>query len=136
MRHLAAAAGTGAITDLLIQHYYTSPTTLPPTIRTTKPSSYFPTATTLHPLLNPTIATALSTSTPGLKRTVLTALAADAPIPALSATLEYVKYVGSTKLPTQFMQAQLDAFGKHGFEMLGEEDGVRKGTRSCVWDGR
>ena len=120
-----------AITDLFTQHYLSPPTLSTPT----KPSS-FPTATTLHPLLNPTIATHLSSATPGLKRTVITALTADAPVPALSATLEYVKYVGSTKLPTQFMQAQLDAFGKHGFELLGEEDGVRKGRRSCAWVGK
>lgn len=58
---------------------------------------------------------------------------ADACVPALSATLEYLKYVGNTKLPTQFMQAQLDAFGKHGFEFLGEENGLKKGTRTNAW---
>ena len=48
---------------------------------------------------------------------------ANAVIPSLSATLEFVKYSGNTVLPTQFYEAELDYFGKHMFDVKGEPAG-------------
>jgi 6-phosphogluconate dehydrogenase len=60
---------------------------------------------------------------PALKRVVLKAMEADAPVPSMSASLEYLKYAGSTKLPTQFMEAELDYFGAHMFDLKSAEPG-------------
>jgi 6-phosphogluconate dehydrogenase len=51
------------------------------------------------------------------------AMEADAPVPGMSAALEYVKYTASTELPTQFMDAQLDYFGAHMFDLKSAEPG-------------
>lgn len=48
---------------------------------------------------------------------------ADANIPSLSASLEYYKYSGFTDLPTQFMEAELDYFGFHMYDVKSEEPG-------------
>ena len=49
--------------------------------------------------------------------------------PALSASLEYVKYCGGKHLPSQFMEAELDYFGAHSYDLKSEGDGeVKKGT--------
>ena len=37
-------------------------------------------------------------------------------IPALSATLEYLKYEGNMDLPTSFYEVELDYFGKHMYD--------------------
>lgn len=58
---------------------------------------------------------------PALKRVVLRAIEADAPVPSLSASLEYLKYIASTELPTQFMVAQMDYFGAHKFDLKSAE---------------
>jgi 6-phosphogluconate dehydrogenase len=58
-----------------------------------------------------------------LKRVVLKAMKADAPVPSMSAAVEYVKYTASTELPTQFMEAQLDYFGAHMFDLKSAEPG-------------
>ena len=42
---------------------------------------------------------------------------ADLFVPAISQSLEYYKYSGSTQLPTQFMEAELDYFGAHNFDL-------------------
>lgn len=48
--------------------------------------------------------------------------------PTLSASLEYFKYCGGKHLPTQFMEAELDYFGSHNYDMKSEGDGeVKKG---------
>lgn len=47
---------------------------------------------------------------------VLRAVEADMIVPALCQSLEHFKYAGSTWLPTQFMEAQLDYFGKHMYD--------------------
>ncbi len=60
---------------------------------------------------------------PALKRIVLRAIEADAPVPSLSASLEYLKYIASSELPTQFMEAQMDYFGAHRFDLKSEEPG-------------
>ncbi|PYH44150.1 6-phosphogluconate dehydrogenase, decarboxylating [Aspergillus saccharolyticus JOP 1030-1] len=67
-----------------------------------------------------------------LKDTVLASTVADHYTPALSATLEYLKYEAGTMLPTKFMEAQMDLFGAHGYNkpgVKGEDPGpVSKGA--------
>ena len=71
---------------------------------------------------------------PALKKVVLKATEADANIPSLSASLEYVKYSGSTDLPTQFMEAELDYFGSHMFDLKGAGPGRPKtGSHHFEW---
>lgn len=57
--------------------------------------------------------------------------------PALSASLEYLKYCAGKHLPSQFMEAELDYFGAHSYDLKSEGDGeVKKGTweeRQRVW---
>lgn len=48
--------------------------------------------------------------------------------PAMSASMEYVKYCGGKHLPTQFMEGELDYFGAHSFDLKSEGAGeVKKG---------
>lgn len=54
---------------------------------------------------------------PALKNVVLKAMEADQVVPALSQSLEFWKYSSSTELPTQFMEAELDYFGAHNFDL-------------------
>lgn len=54
---------------------------------------------------------------------VLKAVEADAHIPALSASWSYYRYSGSVDLPTQFMEAELDYFGNHMFDLKGSGNG-------------
>ena len=86
----------------------------------------------LHPLRGAEISNEVKRCWPALKRIVLKGVEADAHVPCLGATLEYLKYAGSTELPTRFTEAQLDAFGKHGFELVAEEGagGFAKGKTS------
>lgn len=86
-------------------------------------------------LAHPKIAAELSKAYPSLKNVILKATAADAVIPSLSATLEYVKYSSSMDLPTQFMEAELDYFGGHNFELKSDalKEGVEKGQRHFEW---
>ena len=72
---------------------------------------------------HPEIGGALMDNYPALKKIVLNALDADAPVPSMSASLEYLKYMGSTELPTQFMEAQMDYFGGHMFDLKSDEPG-------------
>lgn len=62
----------------------------------------------------------LKTLYPALMNVVLKATEADAVIPSLSASLAYFRYYGSIDLPTQFMEAELDYFGRHMFDVKGE----------------
>lgn len=72
-----------------------------------------------------------------LKEVVLAATTADHYIPAMSATLEYLKYTGGTALPTKFMEAQMDFFGAHAYNkpgVSGEDPGpVKKGPHHYEW---
>ncbi|KAI5778784.1 hypothetical protein EDC01DRAFT_756598 [Geopyxis carbonaria] len=52
---------------------------------------------------------------PALKRTVLRALEWDAHVPTLAAAAEWCKVVGAKQLPTQFLEAQVDAWGGVGW---------------------
>jgi len=74
-------------------------------------------------LANSEIADELTRSFPALKNVVLKSIEADAYVPALSATLEYCKYSSSTELPMQFMEAELDYFGEHNYDLKSEFPG-------------
>ncbi|PGH12942.1 6-phosphogluconate dehydrogenase (decarboxylating) [Polytolypa hystricis UAMH7299] len=54
-----------------------------------------------------------------LKQVVLSGTQWDAYIPSMSASLDYLRYEGAKELPTQFMAAQLDYFGKRKQSQLG-----------------
>jgi len=69
------------------------------------------------------IAEELKTGFPRLKKVVLKATEANAVIPSISATLEYLKYCGNLDLPPQFYEAELDYFGKHKYDKKGEGPG-------------
>jgi len=72
-----------------------------------------------------------------LKQVVIESIMSDQYIPAISATLEYLKYEGGTKLPTKFMEAQMDFFGAHAYNkpgVPGEDPGpVKKGPHHYEW---
>lgn len=72
-----------------------------------------------------------------LKEVVLQGTLTDQYMPALSASLEYLKYTGGTALPTKFMEAQMDYFGAHAYDkpkIPGEDPGlVRKGRHHYEW---
>lgn len=75
----------------------------------------------INPLYDPSVAKDLKRCYPSLKKVVLAATEADQVIPALSATLEYLKIQTSTDLPTSFYEAQLDYFGKHMYDKKGDD---------------
>ncbi|KAJ9604781.1 hypothetical protein H2200_010896 [Cladophialophora chaetospira] len=87
-------------------------------------------------LLKP-VSQALSLHFPALKSVVLKATEWDAVIPSLSASLDYLKYCGGTALPTQFMEAEMDFFGAHGYDephVEGEDPGkASKGRHHYEW---
>ncbi|KAF7585469.1 hypothetical protein BBP40_010874 [Aspergillus hancockii] len=72
-----------------------------------------------------------------LKKIVIDSTLSDQYIPAMSATLEYLKYAGGTTLPTKFMEAQMDFFGAHSYNkpgVAGEDPGpVKKGPHHYEW---
>ena len=74
-------------------------------------------------LRNREIGQELEKAYPSLKKVVLKSVEADAYVPSLSASLEYYKYSGSTDLPTQFLEAELDYFGAHMFDLKSEGPG-------------
>jgi 6-phosphogluconate dehydrogenase len=70
---------------------------------------------------------------PALKNVVLKATETDLNIPALSATLEWIKCIGRKEMPTQFMEAELDLFGAHSFDLKSEDaEGIKKGNISTI----
>lgn len=77
---------------------------------------------------HPALTSRLEASLPGLRSVVLSGVERDAYIPTLSASLEWIKYIGASVLPTMFMEAQLDYFGAHAFERWDSEAGVRGGS--------
>ncbi|KAN0077605.1 6-phosphogluconate dehydrogenase, C-terminal-like protein [Elaphomyces granulatus] len=83
------------------------------------------------------VAAELRNNYDSLKQVVLKGTAADAYLPAMSASLEYLKYEGGTMLPTKFMEAQMDFFGAHAYDKPGvssEDPGlVRKGAHHYEW---
>lgn len=82
-----------------------------------------PSVDTGNLLAHPLIAGELTKTYPGLKSVVLAGMTADLNVPSLSATLEYCKYSGYTDMPTSFMEAQLDFFGEHMFDLKSEGTG-------------
>ena len=105
------------ITDVLERHYQTTPEA--------------------HPLCGTEISQEIQKCIPSLKLITLNAIEMDARIPCLSATLEYLKYIGSSSLPTSFTEAQLDSFGSHGFDLKSEPlteltKGISRSGPSCV----
>jgi 6-phosphogluconate dehydrogenase len=69
-----------------------------------------------------------------LKRIVLIAIEYGANVPALTASLEYFKYVSSTELPTTFMEAELDYFGAHAYDLKSEHAmDIKKGPHHYEW---
>lgn len=83
---------------------------------------------------NPDVAMELLQCASSTKQVVLRAVEADLPIPAISQSLEHFKYIGSTQLPTQFMEAELDYFGKHMYDTWHEPPGgPKKGSHHYEW---
>lgn len=74
-----------------------------------------------NPLFEPAVTEDLEKSFSHLKKVVLAATEKDHHVPALSASLEYLKYQTSTDLPTSFYEAELDYFGKHMYDKKGED---------------
>ncbi|KAJ5105697.1 hypothetical protein NUU61_003044 [Penicillium alfredii] len=72
-----------------------------------------------------------------LKETVIEGTMSDQYMPAISSSLEYLKYEGGTVLPTKFMEAQMDYFGAHAYNkpgIPGEDPGpVKKGPHHYEW---
>jgi 6-phosphogluconate dehydrogenase len=83
------------------------------------------------------VAAALALNYQNLKVVVLRAGEWDAYVPSLSASLEYAKYEAGTSLPTQFMEAEMDLFGAHGYDkqrVEGEDPGkAQKGAHHFEW---
>lgn len=86
-------------------------------------------------LYEESIANELKQSYPSLKKIVAKSVEVNAVIPSISATLEYLKYIGNLDLPTQFYEAELDYFGKHMYDRKGEPDtgGPETGKHHFEW---
>lgn len=74
-----------------------------------------------NPLYEPGVAKDLKRTFGNLKKVVMAATQADHVIPALSASLEYLKFQTSTDLPTSFQEAELDYFGAHMYDKKGDD---------------
>lgn len=74
-------------------------------------------------LAHPTIAGEMARVIASFRELVVDALRLDAYVPALSSSLEYLKYSVSTDLPTSFQEAQLDFFGNHMYDLKSEGPG-------------
>ncbi|KAK5110654.1 hypothetical protein LTR62_005694 [Meristemomyces frigidus] len=81
-----------------------------------------PSKSSSNPLLHSAVSSDLKRGLASLKKVVLKSVEADAVVPALSATLEYLKVMTSTALPTNFYEAQLDYFGKHMYDKKGDDE--------------
>ena len=77
----------------------------------------------------------IQAAAPALRNVVAKAVETDQPVPALSASLEYFKMVTGTNLPTAFHEAQLDYFGCHKFDTIGDTDvgAPTKGRHHFEW---
>jgi len=82
----------------------------------------------VNPLYEPSVTKELRDGMQSLKKTVLKATEADHVVPSLSSSLEYLKYMTSTELPTSFYEAELDYFGKHMFDEKGDDPGGKPET--------
>ncbi|KAI9069003.1 6-phosphogluconate dehydrogenase C-terminal domain-like protein [Trametes sanguinea] len=80
------------------------------------------------------VADEIKRTIPHLLKVVKYGLEWNAHIPTLSASLEYFKYCGGKHLPSQFMEAELDYFGAHNYDLKSEGDGeVKKGEHHYEW---
>ncbi|KAJ5537380.1 hypothetical protein N7513_010566 [Penicillium frequentans] len=83
------------------------------------------------------VSTELHNSFGALKDIVIEGTKTDQYMPAISATLDYLKYEGGLMLPTKFMEAQMDYFGAHSYNkpgVAGEDPGpVMKGPHHYEW---
>lgn len=87
-----------------------------------------------HPLLSSEISEELTPCIASLKIIILDSVKADACIPAFNASFDYLKYVGSLSLSTCFVEAQLDAFGAHGYQVKTETyEKFAKGRHHSNW---
>lgn len=87
-----------------------------------------------HPLLGEEIVSEIKPCMTALKKVVLLSIEGDVCVPALNATLDYMKYSGSINLPTSFVEAQLDAFGAHGYQLKSEPyQNLAKGLHHDSW---
>ncbi|KAI1264790.1 6-phosphogluconate dehydrogenase [Xylariaceae sp. FL1019] len=85
-------------------------------------------------LANEAVASALQDTNVGLRRVVVRSTEADLPVPSISASLEYFKFMTSTLLPTRFMEAELDYFGMHMYDEVSEGPGEPKtGKHHYEW---
>ena len=75
---------------------------------------------TMNLLFESAVAEELRDGLPSLRNVVTKAIQGDHIVPALGASLEYIKYQTNTHLPTQFYEAELDYFGKHMYDKKGE----------------
>ncbi|MCJ1358097.1 MAG: hypothetical protein MMC33_008095 [Icmadophila ericetorum] len=118
------------IADLLSKIYTSNPTS------------------TSHLLTASEISIPVISNIPSLTRIVQAGLTIHAPIPVLSASLEYIKYMSGAAapewgeegvargkaLPTEFMEAELDYFGRHMFDVWREGPGKPvTGERHWEW---
>ncbi|KKY15808.1 putative 6-phosphogluconate dehydrogenase [Phaeomoniella chlamydospora] len=77
-----------------------------------------------YPVESPSILGEFKKCYVSLKKTVGKAVEADATIPSISATLEYLKNITTNEdLPTVFMEAELDYFGYHMFDLKWGDSG-------------
>ncbi|KAJ5671898.1 hypothetical protein N7507_001025 [Penicillium longicatenatum] len=83
------------------------------------------------------VSTELHNSFDALKDIVIEGTKTDQYLPAISATLDYLKYAGGLALPTKFMEAQMDYFGAHSYNkpgVAGEDPGpIHKGLHHYEW---
>lgn len=85
-------------------------------------------------LSNKEIADGLGKAFLSLKNVVVKAIQANACIPSLGASLEFYRYSSSTELPTQFMEAELDYFGGHMYDLKSAPPGKPvKGSHHFEW---
>lgn len=84
-----------------------------------------------------TVSSELHNNFPALKNIVVQGTLTDQYMPAISATLDYLKYESGLVLPTKFMEAQMDYFGAHCYNkpgIEGEDPGpVMKGPHHYEW---
>jgi 6-phosphogluconate dehydrogenase len=75
-----------------------------------------------NPLYVPEVAADLKKTYAPLKRVILAATEGDHVIPALASSLDYLKMMTSTDLPTSFQEAQLDYFGRHMYDKKDQDE--------------
>ncbi|TBU41321.1 6-phosphogluconate dehydrogenase C-terminal domain-like protein [Dichomitus squalens] len=80
------------------------------------------------------VADEIKRTVPHLRKVVQYGLEWNAHVPTLSASYEFFKYCGGKHLPSQFMEAELDYFGAHSYDMKSEGDGeAKKGKHHFEW---